>query len=173
MVVQVVFREVVFEGSVITLHHLFEHSGRRDARKVRSTRCHGERQTKADQIVDRVADDGLVQVANLDSDLAVRACDRAEIADMAVAADPDRRPLRKGATSRAAQPLVELGCAASDKGMRRSGHLKVSGFERGQVGGRDAGPAMISSIPTVQEFAPAATSWMWMKSTIFIEYYLE
>ena len=89
MIIQVAFRKVVFEGSVVALHHLFEHSGGRDARQVRSARCHGKRQAQADQVVDWITDDGLVQVADLNRDLAVGIGDRAEIADMAVTADPE------------------------------------------------------------------------------------
>jgi hypothetical protein len=130
VIVQVAGFDGVVQSRVVALHHLFEHSGRRDAREVRPARRHGERQTKADQIVGRVADDGLIEVANLYGYLAVRVCDRAEIADMTIAADPDRRSLGNGAAICAVQPLIELGCTASDKGVRRSRHFQVSGLEQ-------------------------------------------
>ena len=60
-----------------------------------------------------IADHGLIQVADLDGDLAVRIGDRTEIAEMAVAANPDRRPFGYGATFLARQPLIESGGAAA------------------------------------------------------------
>jgi hypothetical protein len=130
VIVQIAFLDGVVQSRVVALHHLFEHSGRRDARKVRPARRHRERQTKADQIVDRVADDRLIEVANLYGNLAVGVCDRAEIADMTIAADPDRRSVGNGAALCAVQPLIEFGCTASHKGVRRACHFQVSGLEQ-------------------------------------------
>jgi hypothetical protein len=49
----------------------------------------------------------LVEIADLDGDFTLRAGDRTEVPDMAVAADPDRRPFRKGSPIRFLQPLIE------------------------------------------------------------------
>ena len=68
--------------------------------------------------MDRIADHGLVQVADLDFDLAMCIRDRAKVADMAIAADPDRRALRQFDSGRRIQPLIESGGTAAHEGMR-------------------------------------------------------
>ena len=72
-----------------------------------------------------IADDGLVEVADLDRDPALGVGQRAEIAKVAVPADPHRRTLGDLALARL-QPLVELDRAAAHIGMRRPRHLQVA-----------------------------------------------
>ena len=71
-----------------------------------------------------VADDGLVEVADLDFDLAVGVGYRAEVADVAVAADPDGRALRELVAGAGLEPFVELEGVAADVGVGRTCHLE-------------------------------------------------
>jgi hypothetical protein len=59
------------EGVVVAVHHFLDDVGRRHPRQVRAARRGGERQAEADQVMRRIADDGLVEVADLDGNLAV------------------------------------------------------------------------------------------------------
>jgi hypothetical protein len=87
-----------------------------------------------------VADDGLVEVADFDFDFAVGAGDGAEVADVAVAADPDGRALRKGVVVGSLEPLVELQCVAADVGVGAASHFADSCLfeDVGAVGEGDA-----------------------------------
>jgi hypothetical protein len=76
--------------------------------------------------VDRVADDGLIEVANLYGYLAVRVCDRAEIADMTIAANPDRWSLRNLAAVNRIDSFIELARVAAHTSMGRPRHLEVA-----------------------------------------------
>ncbi len=73
----------------------------------------------------RIADDGLVEVANLDLDPAFRVGDWAEVADVTVSADPHRRPLRKLCTSAGLKPLVELERTAANVRVGGARHLRA------------------------------------------------
>jgi hypothetical protein len=73
--------------------------------------------------VSGVADDGLIEVANLDLDAAVGAGYRAEIADVTVPADPDERALGDGALAGVGEPLVKLNRIAADVGVNAARHL--------------------------------------------------
>ena len=57
----------------------------------------------------RVADHGLIEIANLDFDLATSVCDGSEIADVTIAADPDGRALGRRAPISTLQPFIEIG----------------------------------------------------------------
>src|SRR3979409_2147757 len=59
------------ERVFVTQHYFFQHPGRRYSGKVRSARGHGERQSKPDQIMRGVANHRLVEIADLNVDLAV------------------------------------------------------------------------------------------------------
>ena len=96
-------------------------------------------QAQADQVVRRVADHGLVEVADLDLDAALRVGDRAEVAQVAVAADPDRRARGQRLGRLRLQPFVELARVAAHVGVRGARHLQVAaaGQDRGAILGTD------------------------------------
>jgi hypothetical protein len=87
-------RVFVGERFLVPLHHLLDHLGGGYPRQVRAARRCRQRQPEADQIVRRIADYGLVEVADLDIDLAVGIGQRTQIADVTIPANPDRRALR-------------------------------------------------------------------------------
>ena len=120
------------EGSFVAVDHVFQDVGGGDTWQVRTAGGHGERQGQPDQVMGGVADHRLVQVAYLHGQRAPGAGDGAEIADMAVAADPHRRALRQGGV-RVAQPFVKLRGAAAHVGVGRGGHLAVA-LGRQQLG---------------------------------------
>jgi hypothetical protein len=115
----------VGERRLVAIDHMLENMRRRHAGKVGAARRHGQRQSEADDVVGGVADHRLVEVANLDGQRTAGAGDRAQIADVAVAADPHRRSLGQRRV-RAAQPLVEFCRAAPDIGMGGRRHLAVT-----------------------------------------------
>jgi hypothetical protein len=69
------------------------------------------------QIVRRIADYRLIQIANLDFHTALRIRHRPDIAGVAIAADPHGRALRQRVTFHAVEPLVKLAGAASHIGV--------------------------------------------------------
>ena len=54
----------------------------------------------------RVPDDGLIEIANLNLDFPPAVSDRAKIAHVAIATNPDSRPLGKRAAFQSFEPLV-------------------------------------------------------------------
>src|SRR5436305_870701 len=72
-----------------------------------------------------IADDALIQIADLNVDAASCISDRSEIAKMAVAADPDRREIRDGRRG-FVEPVVEIGDRAAHEIVHRAGHLKLA-----------------------------------------------
>ena len=86
-----------------------------------------EREAEPDQVVGRIADHRLVEVAHQEFDLAVGVGDRPDVAQMAVAADPDRRPGGQAGDRLGIEPLVELERAAADEGVCRTRHLQLTG----------------------------------------------
>ncbi len=113
------------KGGLIALHHVLEHVSRRDARQVGAAGRHRQRQPEPHQIMHRIADHRLVQIPHLDRQRALDVGDRADIADMAIPADPGRRPFRQGRPVRRLQPLIEPHRAAAHIGVGRRGHLPV------------------------------------------------
>jgi hypothetical protein len=85
----------------------------------------GQRQAEANEVVRRIADHGLVEVADLDGDLALRIGDRPQVADMAIAANPDRRTVGNEMSVRLLEPLVEIFGGAAHIGMGRARHLQA------------------------------------------------
>ena len=67
-----------------------------DAGQIGAARGRRKREGKTNQIVIWIADDGLVEIANLDMDTPLGVGERAEIACMTVAADPHRGTLGDG-----------------------------------------------------------------------------
>ncbi len=113
------------ERGLVGFDHLLDHPGRGESRQIEAARRTGHGQGQPDHIVSGVADDGLVQVADLHLDLVLGIGHRPEIAIVAVAADPDRRSLGQ-AQIPAAQPVVEPGRGPADVALRRARHLQMS-----------------------------------------------
>ena len=78
----------------------------------------------------RIADYGLVEIADLDFHAAVGVGDRSEIAGVAIAADPDSRAFGERVTFNAVEPFIELGRVATHVGMRGFGHFHVAALEQ-------------------------------------------
>ena len=74
----------------------------------------------------RISEDGLIEITNLNLDLAAGVSDRAKIADVAIPANPDRRPLGKRAAFHSFEPLVIANRIAPYVGMRGSRHLALA-----------------------------------------------
>src|ERR1700690_1478958 len=68
-----------------------------------------------------ISDDGLVEIANLNLDFAAGVSDRAKIAHVAIAANPNLRPLGKRAAFQPFEPLIVANRIAPHVGMRGSG----------------------------------------------------
>ena len=128
------------ERLAISEDHLLDHASGGDAGEVASADGGGEREAEADGVVRGIADDSLIEVADLDFYMAIGIGDRAEVADVAVAADPDgwafgERVLRDGV-----EPLVELEGIAANVGVGGARHLAAPGFfeDAQTVFGRDS-----------------------------------
>src|SRR5271170_3744064 len=74
----------------------------------------------------RIANNGLVEITYLNRDPALRIGEWTQVSDMAIAANPDRRPDRNF-TGTPVEPLVKLLRAPSHIGVRRPGHFQVAG----------------------------------------------
>ncbi|GGG17366.1 hypothetical protein GCM10010924_53070 [Rhizobium wenxiniae] len=72
-----------------------------------------------------VADDRLVEIPDLNGKLAVPVSYRAEISNMTVAADPNRRAIRQFDPVGLLQPFVETSRATAHISMRRGSHFPV------------------------------------------------
>src|ERR1700685_3499994 len=92
------------EGDFISLHHLFEHERGCHTRQIRSPNSCCQRQPEANEIVDRVSDDRLVQIPDGYLDAALGVSNRAEVSQEAVNAATDGRTLRQGVPSSGTQP---------------------------------------------------------------------
>src|SRR5438045_2182888 len=102
---------------------MLEHFRYYHARQIRSACRHGKRQAEADQIVRGIADDGLVHVTDQNGDSIVRVGEGAEIAKMAVTANPDWRTLGDVSAIRFAEPLVKFRRIAANISLDRARHL--------------------------------------------------
>ena len=74
----------------------------------------------------RISDDRLIEITNLNLDFAAGASDRAKIAHVAIATNPNFRPLGKRAAFHSFEPLVIANRIAPHVSMRRSGHLALA-----------------------------------------------
>ena len=142
--------EVARHRGLVTDHQAFHETRGGDAREIRTTRGRGEGQRQTDQIVSRIADDALVQVADLHRHTAALVGQGSEVAQVAIAANPDRGTLghiRRGVL----QPFVKLGRAAAHVGMRGAGHLELLHRRQsgGPVCGSDHALAILHQIPGV------------------------
>ncbi len=100
--------------------------GGNDTGKVRAPRRHRKREREAHEVVRRVADDRLVEIAKAHLDAAFGVGERAQVADVAIPADPHRRPVRERARRDRPQPFVELRRVASHIRVHRRRHLVVA-----------------------------------------------
>ena len=73
-----------------------------------------------------ITDDSLVEVSDLDFDFAIGVSNGSEVADVAVAADPDGRTLGKLVAGPGFEPLVELEGVAADVGVCGARHLQLA-----------------------------------------------
>jgi hypothetical protein len=112
------------QGILIAVHQVLDEVRGRDAREVGAARRRRQRQAEPDQVVRGVADHGLVEVADQDRHVALGVGHRPEIADMAVAADPDRRTVGNAVAVRLFKPFVELDRGAAHIGVGGAGHLQ-------------------------------------------------
>jgi hypothetical protein len=122
-----VLAKVGVEGHFIAVHKFFEHFGRGHAWKVGPARRRCQRKRQTDEIVGRVADDRLIEVANLNLDVSRRTSERPQITDVAIAANPDRRPVGQRSTLRPFQPFVEFLGIPTNVSMGRLRHLEITG----------------------------------------------
>ena len=73
-----------------------------------------------------VSDNALVQIADLNCDLTVGVSERAEIPEMTITANPDRRAFRNVAAIRCAEPFVEFVRITANVSLDRARHLKIA-----------------------------------------------
>ena len=115
----------VDHGQLVAADHLLDHAGGGDAGQVGAPGGGGEGESEADQVVSGIADHRLVKVTDLDFHLAFGVGKRAEIAEMTVAADPDRRPDRKQLGAGGfLEPMVEVHRGPAHVGVSRARHLE-------------------------------------------------
>ena len=79
----------------VAFEDAFDDPRGRRAGEIRTPRRACQRQGQPDDVMRGIADRRLIEIPDLDVDVPVLIGDRAEIADVAVAADPHRRPLRQ------------------------------------------------------------------------------
>jgi hypothetical protein len=107
---------------LVAVDQMFDDVSRGHAGKIRTAGRRCERQAETDEIMRRIADDSLVEIADLNENAAAGIRDRAEIAEMAIAAYPHRRTC--GNVGRCLlQPFVEFHRRAAHVGVGGPGHL--------------------------------------------------
>jgi hypothetical protein len=74
----------------------------------------------------RISDNSLVKITNLNLDFAPGVSDRTKIAHMAIAANPNLRPLGKRAAFHSFEPLIVANRIAPDVSMRGSSHFALA-----------------------------------------------
>jgi hypothetical protein len=98
---------------LVSVDHILEHLRSGDTRKVGATSgsCQGESET--DQVESRITDDGLIEIADLDINMALRICDRSQITDVTVTTYPHCRATRYGLNVGSLDPFIEFLSAAA------------------------------------------------------------
>lgn len=79
----------------------------------------------------RITDDGLIEVADMHVDAAVRIPSGPQIAGMAVSAYPDRRTAGQTPARLTVKPLIELRGIASNERVRRPRHFQIAQVDEG------------------------------------------
>src|ERR1700722_6509234 len=74
-----------------------------------------------------VADHRLIEISDFDFNLSLRVRDRAQIAQMTVAANQYGRPSRYQIAARRLQPVIELERVAPNVSVRGASHFHISG----------------------------------------------
>jgi len=72
----------------------------------------------------RISDNSLIEISNLDFDIPLRVCQRSEIADMAITANPNWRAFRQIALFGLAQPFIKPNGAPADISLGGPRHLQ-------------------------------------------------
>jgi hypothetical protein len=72
----------------------------------------------------RVSDDRLVQIPDLDGDASVDPCDRTQIADVTIPADPDGGPFGQRPAFLLLEPFIEFDGTAANISMRGASHFE-------------------------------------------------
>ncbi len=140
-----VLRAVALPCALIANHHLFQHVGGGHAWEIGSTGRRAQRQRQSNQIVMRIADHRLIEIPNLHMHVTVRRSQRAQVASMAVPANPHRRPLGHRARAVFLQPAIKLHGAATHVGMSGTRHLQLSSrSESGGASSRRNGVVLIT-----------------------------
>jgi hypothetical protein len=116
------------ERPTIIVHDPFKHLDGRQPGQVRPSRCRRKRQAQPNEVMRRIPDHGLIEITNLNLDFPPGVSDRAKIAHVAIAANPDRRPLGKRSAFHTLEPLVIANRIAPHVSVRGSGHLAVANF---------------------------------------------
>src|SRR5580704_358307 len=73
-----------------------------------------------------ISNHGLIEIADLDQDPALRVRERAQVSQMAITANPNGRALRQLAPGAALEPPVKPFGAAADESMRGPRHLEIT-----------------------------------------------
>ena len=76
-----------------------------------------------------IADDGLIEIANLHRDAPFGIGERTKIANVAIATDPNWRSFGDFTSARF-EPFIKLDRAAANVSVRRARHLKVAGVRQ-------------------------------------------
>ena len=76
--------------------------------------------------MDRISNDSLIEIANLNLDFAPGVSDRTKIAHVAIAANPNLRPLGKRAAFHSFEPLIVANRIATYVSVRGSGHFALT-----------------------------------------------
>src|SRR5450631_1581751 len=84
----------ILKRAFIALDDLFEHFGGDDTWQIRTSRGGRQGQSQTNEIMRWISDNRLIKITNLDLYAALGIGDGTEIADMAIATNPDGWPLR-------------------------------------------------------------------------------
>src|ERR1700733_15562173 len=99
-----------------------------------------------------IANDGLVEITNLDLDMAFRISNWTKISCMAVTANPDRRTLWPCQTPSCLKPLVEFEGVATHISMCRASHLQIAVF------GEDSLSVLLANMFLLGQRCPSLSS---------------
>ena len=89
------FIDVVFECFFIAPHNFLKYPGRRNAWQIRPSGCRGQGQSLPDQVMRRIAYNGLIKIANVYVDSSFQIARWPKVSRMTVAANPYGRPVWK------------------------------------------------------------------------------
>src|ERR1700722_1705738 len=93
--------EVAKQGTLVARDELFQYPCSRHARQVGSAGCRSQRQAEANQIMRGISDHGLIKISDLYHNMAFHIGQGTKIANVTVAANPDRGTIRELAAATA------------------------------------------------------------------------